>query len=65
MRFGYRRLRVLMVREGWEVSEGRFYLVYIEEGLALRRKRSASRHRVLRLGIRHARYYCSCCPKAT
>jgi hypothetical protein len=57
MRFGYRRLRVLMVREGWEVGKERFYRVYIEEGSALRRKRSASRHRVLRLGIRHARYY--------
>ena len=39
VRFGYRRLRVLMVREGWEVSKERFYRVYIEELLALRRKR--------------------------
>jgi putative transposase len=39
VRFGYRRLRVLMRREGWEVGKDRFYRVYIEEGLALRRKR--------------------------
>ena len=39
VRFGYRRLRVLLLREGWEVGKERFYRVYIEEGLALRRKR--------------------------
>jgi putative transposase len=39
VRFGYRRLRVLMQREGWTVGKERFYRVYIEEGLALRRKR--------------------------
>jgi putative transposase len=39
VRFGYRRLRILMRREGWEVGKERFYRVYTEEGLALRRKR--------------------------
>ncbi len=39
VRFGYRRLRVLLLREGWEVGKERFYRVYAEEGLALRRKR--------------------------
>lgn len=39
VRFGYRRLRVVMLREGWEVGKERFYRVYMEEGLALRRKR--------------------------
>lgn len=39
VRFGYRRLRVLMQREGWAVGKERFYRVYTEEGLALRRKR--------------------------
>jgi putative transposase len=39
VRFGYRRLRVLFLREGWEVGKERFYRVYTEEGLALRRKR--------------------------
>jgi putative transposase len=39
VRFGHRRLRVLLLREGWEVGTERFYRVYREEGLALRRKR--------------------------
>ena len=39
VRSGYRRLRVLMQREGWQVGKERFYRVYTEEGLALRRKR--------------------------
>ena len=39
VRFGYRRLRVLLLRERWGVGKERFYRVYIEEGLALRRKR--------------------------
>lgn len=39
VRFGYRRLLVVMHREGWEVGKHRFYRLYTEEGLALRRKR--------------------------
>jgi putative transposase len=39
VRFGYGRLRVLLQGEGWEVGKERFYRVYTEEGLALRRKR--------------------------
>lgn len=39
VRFGYRRLRVLLQREGWMVGKERFYRLYTEEGLALRRKR--------------------------
>lgn len=39
VRFGYRRLLVLLNREGWEVGKERFCRVYTEEGLALRRKR--------------------------
>jgi putative transposase len=39
VRFGYRRLLVLLRREGWDVGKERFYRVYTEEGLALRRKR--------------------------
>ena len=40
VRFGYRRLLVLMHREGWAVGKHRLYRLYTEEGLALRRKRS-------------------------
>ena len=39
VRYGYRRLRVLMRREGWHVGKARVYRVYTEEGLALRRTR--------------------------
>ena len=39
VRFGYRRLLVLLRREGWDLGKHRFYRVYTEEGLALRRKR--------------------------
>lgn len=39
VRFGYRRVLVMMHREGWDVGTHRFYRVYTEEGLALRRKR--------------------------
>src|SRR5688572_21518189 len=39
VRFGYRRLLVLLRREGWALGKERFYRLYTEEGLALRRKR--------------------------
>jgi putative transposase len=39
VRFGYRRLLVLLRREGWELGKKRCYRVYTEEGLTLRRKR--------------------------
>ena len=35
---------VLMQREGWQVGKERFYRVYTEEGLALRRKRPWRQH---------------------
>jgi putative transposase len=37
-RFGYRRLHVLLVREGWQVNHKRVYRLYVEEKLGLRRK---------------------------
>jgi putative transposase len=40
VRFGYRRLRVLLFREGWVVGKERFYRVYTEDGLALCRRRA-------------------------
>lgn len=38
-RFGYRRLHVLLEREGWEINLKRVYRVYREMGLAVRRKK--------------------------
>jgi putative transposase len=42
-RFGYRRLQVLLEREGWQVNHKRVYRLYIEEKLSLRRKRGRKR----------------------
>ena len=36
-RFGYRRLQILLQREGWQVNHKRVYRLYVEEKLALRR----------------------------
>lgn len=38
MRYGYRRLHVLLRREGWPVNHKRVYRLYRLEGLALRRR---------------------------
>lgn len=38
-RFGYRRLHLLLAREGWEVNHKRIERLYREERLAVRRKR--------------------------
>jgi putative transposase len=49
VRFGYRRLTVLLRRDGWRVNAKRIYRLYTEEGLMVRTKvrvRSARRHRV-------------------
>jgi putative transposase len=37
-RYGYRRLHVVMVRQGWRVNHERFYRLYRREGLAVRRR---------------------------
>ena len=42
--YGYRRLYVLLRREGWKINHKRVYRIYIEEGLALKRRRP-KRHR--------------------
>ena len=34
--FGYRRLHVLLRREGWEVNHKKVYRVYVEERLQVR-----------------------------
>jgi putative transposase len=49
VRFGYRRLTVLLKREGWPVNAKRIYRLYLDEGLTVRtkpRKRLASHPRV-------------------
>ena len=48
-RFGYRRLWVLLRREGWKVNHKRIYRLYCEEGLAVRTKKRRKRPSHLRL----------------
>ncbi len=38
IRYGYRKIRVLLNREGWKVGKKRVYRLYREEGLTLRRR---------------------------
>jgi putative transposase len=45
-RFGYRRLQVLLQREGWQVNHKRIFRLFVEEKLSLRRKRGRKRSRV-------------------
>ncbi|WP_051979019.1 IS3 family transposase [Edaphobacter aggregans] len=49
VRYGYRRLTVMLKREGWEVNAKHIYRLYSEEGLSVRtkrRKQRAQRQRV-------------------
>jgi putative transposase len=49
VRYGYRRLTVLLRREGWKISAKRVYRLYNEENLKVRsaeRKKIARRQRV-------------------
>ena len=58
VRFGYRRIFILLRREGWDVGKDRFYRVYGEENLGLRRKRPwrhvTAVHRLERRPAAHA-----------
>jgi putative transposase len=49
VRYGYRRLHVLLQREGWKVNHKRVYRIYVQEGLSLRLKRSKKRVAVARV----------------
>jgi putative transposase len=43
VRYGYRRLTVLLRREGWKVNAKRVYRLYREEGLQVRTTKRAKR----------------------
>lgn len=45
--YGYRRVHVLLRREGWPVNTKRIYRLYREEGLSLRQKRPKRRRAVV------------------
>ena len=42
VRYGYRRLHVLLRREGWHVNHKRVYRLYCLEGLSVRARSVAS-----------------------
>ena len=43
MRYGYRKLRVLLIRDGWQVGKKLVYRLYREEKLGLQRRPKARR----------------------
>jgi putative transposase len=49
VRYGYRRLHILLQREGWQVNHKRVYRLYRLEGLSLRLKRRKKRPSHLRV----------------
>ena len=42
-RFGYRRLHILLKREGWQVNWKKLYRIYREEGLTVRKRSGRKR----------------------
>lgn len=47
VRYGYRRIRVLLNREGWKVGKDLVYRLYKEEGLGLRKRPPGRRRAVV------------------
>ena len=54
IRYGYRRLAVLLRREGWQVNDKRVHRLYQLEGLSLRAKATKRRRRSAALRVRIA-----------
>ena len=44
VKFGYRRLHLLLQREGWAVNHKLIFRLYQEEGLSIPRRRGPRRH---------------------
>ncbi len=47
VRYGYRKIRVLLNREGWKVGKDLVYRLYKEEGLGLRKRPPGKRRAVV------------------
>jgi putative transposase len=56
IRYGYRRLTVMLRREDWHVNTKRVYRLYREEGLELRMKKRAKRAAQTRIRLAEASY---------
>ena len=54
--YGYRRLHILLWREGWRVNHKRVYRIYSEEGLVMRRKPPKRRRACLKRKLRPLAY---------
>jgi len=54
--YGYRRLHILLWREGWEVNHKRVYRLYREEGLSMRSKPPRRRRACLKRKLRPVAY---------
>ena len=54
VRYGYKRIHVLLKREGWRVNHKRVYRLYCQEGLNLRVKRPSRRCRTQGRVVRSA-----------
>lgn len=52
VRYGYRKIRVLLNREGWAVGNHLVYRLYWEEGLPLRHRPARRRKAVMALAHR-------------
>lgn len=50
-RFGYKRLHILLRREGWKINHKRIYRLYVELGLQLRMKKKKKRVSQTRLTL--------------
>ncbi|MBB5327825.1 transposase InsO family protein [Edaphobacter lichenicola] len=48
VRYGYRKIRVLLNREGWDVGKYLVYRLYKEEGLTLKRMKPAGKRKASR-----------------
>ncbi len=51
VRYGYRRLHVLLLREGWQINHKRVYRLYNQEGLSIRLKTKKKRVSELRVPL--------------
>lgn len=52
IRYGYRRIHILLQREGWHINSKRVYRIYCLAGLNLRCKRPKRRRMASHRGIR-------------
>jgi putative transposase len=51
VRYGYRRIHILLLREGWQVNHKKIYRIYCEEELSLRAKKKKKRPSHIRVPL--------------